>query len=46
MSKLHHVKMRQILKRLNLNKYYEHIHHIINKLNGLITILYQIANQY
>ncbi len=27
--------MRQILKRLNLNKYYEHIHHIINKLNGL-----------
>ena len=35
MSKLHHVKMRQILKRLNLNKYYEHIHHIINKLNGL-----------
>lgn len=35
MSKLNHVKMRQILKRLNLNKYYEHIHHIINKLNGL-----------
>ena len=35
MSKLNHIKMRQILKRLNLNKYYEHIHHIINKLNGL-----------
>ena len=35
MSKLNHIKMRQILKRLNLNKYYEHTHHIINKLNGL-----------
>ena len=30
MSKLDHIKLRQILKRLNLNKYYEHIHHIIN----------------
>lgn len=27
--------MRTILKKLNLNKYYEHIPHIINKLNGL-----------
>ena len=28
-------KMRKILKKLRLNKYYEHIPHIINKLNGL-----------
>lgn len=27
--------MRLILKKLKLNKYYEHIHHIINKLNGV-----------
>ena len=27
--------MRSILKKLRLNKYYEHIHHIINKLNGI-----------
>ena len=27
--------MRKILKKLRLNKYYEHIPHIINKLNGL-----------
>ena len=34
-SKLTHVKVRAILKKLNLNKYYEHVYHIINKLNGL-----------
>lgn len=28
-------KVRSILKKLRLNKYYEHIPHIINKLNGL-----------
>lgn len=28
-------KMRQILKKLRFNKYYEHIPHIINKLNGI-----------
>lgn len=28
-------KMRQILKKLRYNKYYEHIPHIINKLNGV-----------
>jgi len=28
-------KVRTILKKLRLNKYYEHIPHIINKLNGL-----------
>jgi hypothetical protein len=28
-------KLRKILKKLSLNKYYEHIPHIINRLNGL-----------
>jgi hypothetical protein len=28
-------KMRDILKKLRLNSYYEHIPHIINKLNGI-----------
>jgi hypothetical protein len=28
-------KMRSILKKLRLNRYYEHIPHLINKLNGL-----------
>lgn len=28
-------KLRTILKRLGLNKYYEHIPHIINRLNGI-----------
>lgn len=27
-------KMREILKKLKLNKYYEHVPHIINRLNG------------
>jgi len=28
-------KLREILKRLNMNKYYEHIPHIINRLSGI-----------
>jgi uncharacterized Zn finger protein (UPF0148 family) len=31
---LDHVLMKKILKKLKLNKYYEHTHHIINNLNG------------
>ena len=27
--------MRKILKKINMNKYYEHIFHIINKINGV-----------
>ena len=34
-SKLDYNIMRNILKKLRLNKFYEHIYHIINKLNGL-----------
>lgn len=34
-SKLKSTKLREILKRLGLNKYYEHIPHIINRLNGI-----------
>ena len=32
---LEHKSMKKILKKLKLNKYYEHIHHIINNLNGM-----------
>ena len=35
MATLHPQKLREILKRLKLNKYYEHVPHIINRLNGL-----------
>ena len=28
-------KLREILKKLKLNKYYEHVPHIINRLNGI-----------
>ena len=28
-------KVREILKKIRLNKYYEHVPHIINRLNGL-----------
>ena len=28
-------KIKEILKRLNANKYYEHVPHIINRLNGI-----------
>jgi len=34
-SNLKPTKLREILKRLGLNKYYEHIPHIINRLNGI-----------
>ena len=34
-NKLTHKKLREILKKLKKNKYYEHIPHIINKLNGI-----------
>lgn len=32
---LDHKIMKKILKKLKLNKYYEHTHHIINNLNGM-----------
>ena len=32
---LDHKSMKKILKKLKLNKYYEHTHHIINNLNGM-----------
>lgn len=32
-----YVKMREILKRLRINKYYEHINYIINRINGIPT---------
>jgi len=35
MSDLTPQKLREILKKLKKNKYYEHIPHIINKLNGI-----------
>jgi hypothetical protein len=34
-TKLTQKKLREILKKLKKNKYYEHIPHIINKLNGV-----------
>ena len=33
--KLDHKKMRQILKTLGINKYYEHTPHLINRINGI-----------
>jgi hypothetical protein len=35
MTKLNSLKIRDVLKKLKKNKYYEHIPHIINKLNGV-----------
>jgi hypothetical protein len=35
MAILTNVKIREYLKKLKLNKYYEHVPHIINRLNGL-----------
>ena len=32
-----YAKMREILKRLRINKYYEHINYIINRINGVNT---------
>lgn len=37
MADLNCNKIKEILKRLRINKYYEHSAHIINKLNGLPT---------
>ena len=34
-SQLSTHKLREILKKLKLNKYYEHVPHIINRLNGV-----------
>ena len=34
-SQLKTTKLREILKKLKLNKYYEHVPHIINRLNGV-----------
>ena len=35
MAKITKLKLRNILKKLKLNKYYEHVPHIINRLNGI-----------
>ena len=35
MANLSNKKIREYLKKLKLNKYYEHVPHIINRLNGL-----------
>uniref|UniRef100_A0A6C0KSD4 Late transcription factor VLTF3-like protein n=1 Tax=viral metagenome TaxID=1070528 RepID=A0A6C0KSD4_9ZZZZ len=35
--KITYNKMREILKRLRINKYYEHINYIINRINGVPT---------
>jgi len=35
MALLSNKKIREYLKKLKLNKYYEHVPHIINRLNGL-----------
>lgn len=35
MADLTHAKVKDILKKLRINKYYEHIPHIVNRLNGL-----------
>lgn len=36
-KKITYNKMREILKRLRINKYYEHINYIINRINGVPT---------
>jgi len=36
-KKITYAKMREILKRLRINKYYEHINYIINRINGIPT---------
>lgn len=35
MADISHKRVKDILKKLGINKYYEHIPHIINRLNGL-----------
>lgn len=37
LKKITYTKMRDILKRLRINKYYEHINYIINRINGIPT---------
>jgi len=36
-KKITYTKMREILKRLRINKYYEHINYILNRINGIPT---------
>ena len=36
-KKITYSKMREIMKRLRINKYYEHINYIINRINGVPT---------
>lgn len=36
-NKLSYNKMREILKKLKINRYYEHINYIINRINGVPT---------
>tara|TARA_B000000437_G_scaffold218607_1_gene198216 strand:- start:1314 stop:2495 length:1182 start_codon:yes stop_codon:yes gene_type:complete len=36
-TKITYTKMREILKRLRINKYYEHINYILNRINGIPT---------
>lgn len=36
-KKITYQKMREILKKLHINKYYEHINYIINRINGVPT---------
>ena len=36
-KKITYNKMREILKKLKINKYYEHINYIINRINGMPT---------
>lgn len=35
MADIHYYKVKEILKKLKINKYYEHITHIMHRLNGL-----------
>ena len=34
LKSIDYIKMREILKKLDLNKYYDHVHHIISRING------------
>ncbi|MCH7764510.1 MAG: DUF4411 family protein, partial [Candidatus Marinimicrobia bacterium] len=33
-SKINHIKIRAILKKLKITKYYEHVHHIVSNVRG------------
>ena len=39
LNKITHTKIREYLKKLKLNKYYEHIPHILNKLNKKVPLI-------